>query len=325
MGRLAEFNRLCRLSFSHPVGPARRLTFALGALTERLFHGTELREYFQYRFYALPRRARRTYMTHASLRRVVALCNDPAVRPVFDDKALFHKAFAPLMGNDWLDAAEATCEQFSAFVHAHPAFFAKPRRGMFGSGARVCGPEAHRGPAQSGRLFDSLRADDYILEPLIVQHLALARFNPSSVNTVRVVTLLDADGQARVVAAALRLGRAGEAADNFHRRGIAAAIDAASGRVCSPGVDGEFHRFAVHPDSGQPIQGFAVPAWEQILSLARRAARVEPRARYVGWDVAVDEWGRPRLIEGNYAPDPDILQMPRRQGVWPEHERELRP
>ena len=53
----------------------------------------------------------------------------------------------------------------------------------------------------------------------------MARFNKSSVNTLRVTTLVCADGSVKVVTAVFRVGRQGKVADNFHHYGLAALID----------------------------------------------------------------------------------------------------
>jgi hypothetical protein len=53
-----------------------------------------------------------------------------------------------------------------------------------------------------------------------------------------------------------------------------------------------------HPNSGERIEGFALPSWKDAVNLAIAAHESFPRIAFVGWDVAFTENG-PTLIEGN--------------------------
>ena len=44
--------------------------------------------------------------------------------------------------------------------------------------------------------------------------------------------------------------------------------------------------------------GFAIPAWDDLLSLAEKLAKVVPEQKYVGWDFALTDNGW-ILVEGN--------------------------
>ena len=282
-------------------------------LWERLVFKTELQDYFQYEFYKLKSCERRQYMTFSKLRYTMQICNDSCKREIFDDKAIFNKVFAEYIQRDWLDVTDASYADFEAFATKHSSFFAKARSGMFGKNAgRVDTAEA-----RIEDLYKELKEKGCIAEELICQSSKLASFNPSSVNTFRVVTLLCAEGSPKVMAAVLRIGRKGKTADNFHHYGIAATIDVEKSIVNAPGIDREFKRYIVHPDSGEQIIGFNVPSWNSIVNLVTKAAKVIPEVRYVGWDVAVDKDGNTQLIEGNYGADPDVTQMPCRIGIWP--------
>jgi hypothetical protein len=88
-------------------------------------------------------------------------------------------------------------------------------------------------------------------------------------------------------------------ADNFAAGGLAAPVDLARGtlglarRRARPFVPVE-----EHPDSGHPIEGTAVPFWNEALDLAIDAHREFRDMASVGWDVAITESG-PVLVEGN--------------------------
>ena len=292
-------------------------------LWERLRYGTELQDYFQYEFFKLKNRERRSYMTFTKLRHTMQVCNDPSKRDIFDDKVLFNETFAAYIHRDWLDTTTASFDEFVRFVGDHPSFFAKARSGMFGKNAGKYDVAKDAIIEDKKAIYEELKSKGCLIEELIDQHADLARFNGSSVNTLRIVSLLCADGNPKVMAGVLRIGRAGKTADNFHHYGIAATIDVEKGIVNAPGIDREFKRYIVHPDSGEQIIGFNIPCWDKATELVRQAALVVPEVRYVGWDVAIDSEGNTQLIEGNYGADPDVTQMPCREGKWPAFRKEL--
>lgn len=250
------------------------------------------------------------------------VCNEPSKRKIFDDKALFNREFADYIARDWLDVTNASFEEYESFIAKHPSFFAKARAGMFG---KMAGKYSLDDKAfeQKESVYKYLKENGCIIEELVTQHPTLAQFNKTSVNTLRIVTLRCADGVPKVMAGVLRAGRAGKTADNFHHYGIAATIDIDTGVVNSPGIDRDYNRYILHPDSGAQIIGYKIPSWDKVVDIVSRAAVVVPEVRYVGWDVAIDVNGEVQLIEGNYGADPDVTQMPCRMGKWPLFKKKL--
>lgn len=323
MGRINTFNRLLKLSFQKPLPVLTRVGLMADICWERLRYGTEMQDYFQYEFYNLKSHERRKYMTFSKLRYTMRICNDPQKRNIFDDKALFNQQFGDYLYRDWLDVTTASFTQFQEFVDKYPVFFAKARSGMFGKNAGRYNADPHETYDRTKKIYERLKANGCIIEQMIDQHPLLEKFNRTSVNTLRVVTLRCADGNPKVMAGVLRIGRSGKTADNFHHYGIAATIDVDTGIVNSPGIDREFKRYIVHPDSGEQIIGFNIPSWEKVKDIVKRAAMVIPEVRYIGWDVAVDVNGNIQLIEGNYGADPDVTQMPCRMGKWSLFKKEI--
>lgn len=323
MSRIDTFNNLIKWSFPEQISTGKRVFLMADVLWERLVYKTEIQDYFQYEFYKLKNMERRKYMTFSKLRYTIQKCNDHTKRELFDDKVLFNETFSANLNRDWIDLTTSSFEEFEKFIEKHPAFFAKARNGMFGKNAGKYEVDNQGNLSVKKELFEELKKNGCIVEQLISQHYSLEKFNESSVNTLRIVTLLCADGKPRVMAGVLRIGRAGKTADNFHHYGIAATIDIDTGIVNSPGIDREFRRYIIHPDSGEQIIGFRIPSWEKAVQLVKDAAMQVPSVRYVGWDVAVDVAGQVLLIEGNYGADPDVTQMPAREGKWTLFEDEI--
>ena len=127
---------------------------------------------------------------------------------------------------------------------------------------------------------------------------------PGSANTVRIVTVTDADGPF-VLSAGHRFGRTTSApVDNFAAGGLLCGIDLATGAIGpgaslpAPGARGvRWH--TVHPDTGTPVAGQLVPGFPQLLDLLLATCRRHPYLAYVGWDVVVTDDG-PVVLEANY-------------------------
>ena len=126
----------------------------------------------------------------------------------------------------------------------------------------------------------------------------MAAWNQSSVNTVRVPTILTGKGF-HVLGCFMRTGRVGSIIDNAGGGGILAAVDDESGIVNSDGFseDGTFH--TNHPDSNLHYKGFQVPDWQGLLSIAEAAHRNMSNQRYIAYDFAHTDDGWV-MVEGNW-------------------------
>jgi hypothetical protein len=140
----------------------------------------------------------------------------------------------------------------------------------------------------------------FIIEPKVEQEQSISTLNSSSLNTIRVITFLDKANQARVLCAALRVGRRGVEVDNFSRGGLFIAVNINEG-VLEEGFFGTKIRsdfYQLHPDTRIPFRGFKIPFWQEVCQLACEAARVSPFCRSIGWDIAITPEG-PIILEGN--------------------------
>lgn len=207
--------------------------------------------------------------------------------------------------------------------------FVKPIRGRGGRGAErwdYGGRGRYRGLhselLSDAELLDRLRAESKqvprIVQPRLVNCDELNDINNGALSTVRIVTCLDESGRPEVVAAAARMAIGdNHRVDNFHAGGIASAIDLDTG-VLGPasnmGMNARLGWLDRHPDCGGAITGRKLPMWDETRRLAERAHRAFDDRVIVGWDIAVTPQG-PTLVEGNSAPDLDIIQRIRRSGL----------
>ncbi len=145
-------------------------------------------------------------------------------------------------------------------------------------------------------------AEGFLLEEHLTQHPALAALNASSVNTVRMWTVLTPSGW-QTIGAYLRVGRRGAQVDNNASGGIACPVDVRTGRVIDAFLPASPRESVPqHPDSGAALLGFQVPDWEAALQRAGDAVAAFPHMRIAGLDMAFTPEG-PALIELNVCPD----------------------
>lgn len=144
--------------------------------------------------------------------------------------------------------------------------------------------------------LQNIESSEYIIQDKVVQHEVLDAINPSCVNTIRFVTIVNKQGKAQIFAHFLRVGAGNAVKDNRATGGYAVNIledGTLSGRAIG-------HRDTIwkHPDTGVVFDGYKLPFWKEVVDLVCRAHEQMPEIKSIGWDVAITPDG-PILIEGN--------------------------
>ena len=312
MGKVRNFIEHLRhyTELSGQIGKSG-LGLALDVLYYRVFCGYNPEQYFRNEFYNFKREKCLTFLSIKNWKLLQQKCCDQEKRPLVDYKPLFNKNFSQFLKRDWVDMESCSKEDFLSFAEKHPESFCKVSDGLQGIGAEQL--DFRTQPAEA--FWDEHKGEKIILEELIQQHHEMAEFNPSTVNTLRVVTFVCEDGTVKLLGAALRTGRAGQIADNFHHHGIASTIDVDTGIVICTGIDNQFVRYVKHPDSGKAFPGFKIPHWDLVVEEVKKAALVVPEAHYIGWDIAVRE-DDICFVEGNTNAAVDVIEMPLKEGMW---------
>lgn len=150
-------------------------------------------------------------------------------------------------------------------------------------------------PASPGILKQMTMTGTYVLQKTVTQHPELSRLNPSSVNTVRLVTIHDGI-TAQNLAGFIRMGLENSLIDNITRGGVGCAIHA-DGTLWSEGLNGSV-RINHHPTSGVAFEGFRIPYYTEAIDLVRTMHLSFHCFFIIAWDIAITEDG-PVVIEGN--------------------------
>jgi len=137
-----------------------------------------------------------------------------------------------------------------------------------------------------------------IIQEFLMQHPFTAQFNPTSVNSFRMIVYRSPlDGRIEVLHTLLKAGGQGAYVDNIH----------AGGGLIGVGTDGRLNAYVCDQlgrrsaqvnglDLGQP---FTVPCFDELLRFTRRIAALIPHCHLTALDIMLDAAGRPRLIECN--------------------------
>lgn len=276
----------------------------LDVCTSTLIFGSALTDYFNYQFYDKNYHARSKFAVVRTQDRFYQLVNNPKYKQTFSVKPNFLREFSRFAGRDWILPDGKNFEAFCAFLDRHEEFMAKPVDGLGGGGIyKTSGTEEGDRRAFYERLIEKR----YYLEEVIVQCAQMAAFNPSSVNTIRVMTENIA-GNPRIFFSSVRVGNGQTVVDNFHSGGMSAVVDAETGIVTGPALDKAMNRFEKHPVTGVVFKGYQIPCWEETKEMVHTACLMHPEMTVIGWDVAVTDRG-PLLIEGNRRPGFDMVQM----------------
>lgn len=178
------------------------------------------------------------------------------------------------------------------------SFIVKPTRDT-GAGFNIqffSGPQDTEAMEKITGLY---KGDDYIIQKTVVQHPALAKFNDSSVNTIRLVTLALPSGT-HILSSVLRVGSPGSRVDNISQGGYQAVIrpDGTLDKLAYTHRGGQ-NQFVEETLSGIRFEGYQIPSWETLRDTALDLATRLPHLKLIGWDFSVDEHGDVVLIEFN--------------------------
>jgi alpha-L-glutamate ligase-like protein len=169
--------------------------------------------------------------------------------------------------------------------------------------------EAHASDIVAGAYSVGGRDDVVVVEERVRVDAVLGEVAYRGVPDVRVLVFRGVP-----VLAMLRLPtRRSDGRANLHLGGVGVGVDLASGRT-THAVVGR-HPVTEHPDLGRPLGGRVVPAWDDMLALAVRAADAVDLG-FVGVDVVLDARRGPLVLELNARPGLTI-QLANRRGLRP--------
>ena len=138
-----------------------------------------------------------------------------------------------------------------------------------------------------------------IAQSVVKQHHTLSAINDTSINTIRIMTLLF-NGEVKVLSSVLRMGVNGSKVDNASSGGIVVGINP-DGTLKDFAVNCKADIFYTHPN-GTNFAGVQLEGYDKAVELCKKLQnRFASVSKLISWDIAIDENGEPLLIEMNIA------------------------
>lgn len=269
-----------------------------------LFDNVGYMEYNFFHFIDKTPEQRKTYITFNDSQEIFRRLNERAYFDIFDNKLIFNEHFKKYLGREFIDAAHCSDEEFEKYLKGKKKIYCKPKDSCSGKGIyRSFDIDENTDTKQLHRFMID---NDLFCEDTIEQNKEMSKLNETSINTVRITTLLW-DNKSYFMYALLRCGLTGMQVDNVASGGIYTVLSK-DGKVVNPfWSDKTLKTYEKHPTNDFQLLGFEVPMFKQAVDMCLEAAFVEPHMKYIGWDVAITPNG-PVLVEGNQLPGYDMPQ-----------------
>lgn len=270
-------------------------------------YGAGYVDYDTIHFWDLNGKQRKTILTRGINDKYVKKLNNKEYWHYLNNKSEFNEKFSKFIQRSWISPVKGNKEKILDWLFNKDYIIAKPEAGSCGKGILKINVKDYELDLE--KLYEYLLENEIgLLEEVIVQAEEMNAIYPYAVNTIRVVTVLKENNEAKILAAAMRIGNEGRHVDNFNSDGLVIMVDIEKGKTKQIAVNKKGVGYISHPMTNTKIADIYIPRWNEIVDTVLEAAKIIPELRYVGWDVAITPEGV-TLIEGNQFPGHDIYQM----------------
>ncbi len=142
---------------------------------------------------------------------------------------------------------------------------------------------------------------NFIVQKVVHQHQRMSDLNPSSVNTIRILTYRSGM-EVLVPYTVIRIGRKGWDIDNETAGGISTRINA-DGTLAKYAFGAPGNDMIEKTDTGVILEGYRIPSYEKAVETVKGLHLQLPHFNLIGWDICIDTEGEPVLIEWNVWPE----------------------
>lgn len=165
--------------------------------------------------------------------------------------------------------------------------------------------------------------DNYIVQELVENQSDIKALNPSSLNTMRVMTYI-CENKIFCAPILLRMGCGTSHLDNAHAGGIFVAVnnDGTLGREAYSEY-GEKH--TKHPYTQIQFEGYQINGVDKVINCAIACHRKFPMLGMISWDLTINANGDVTLIEANmFGQSIWLAQIAHGRGVFEQNTEKMR-
>lgn len=197
--------------------------------------------------------------------------------------------FKPLLLNEVIDIIKK---------YDRPLLYKPSTNSEQGTGIRLISPDEFNNfivEVKTGQIFS--KNADFVLQVPVEQSSETLRFNPSSLNCMRITTF-NINNRISVGSRAIKCGPKNSVVDNIGsgKRGVIVGIHP-NGALNNFGFYGNGERTTSH--NGVEFEGQLITHFHLVEEAAVRLHEYVPTCKIIGWDIALDSRNQPVLIEGN--------------------------
>ncbi len=293
-------------------GKAALLSDALSSVFK---YNISILEYFQFRFFELTDQERKQWAGTGYMYEYQRRMNPMSERQLLENKPKFMREYTEFIKHDYatLESLRQDDRKVQELLKSPSGkLILKRSDGGSGKGIVLIKTEGLTKDLLIKKLVDS---GNDMVEEYVMQHRDLMSLSPSGLNTLRIITQLDENGDSIIIGCRLRISVRSHV-DNMAAGNIAASVDSQTGIVTSNAVYSDMTKppVAKHPVTGVKIKGFQIPYWQETIQMVKKAAEKNTLNRSIGWDVAITDTG-PELIEGNHDWCKLLWQLPAGKGL----------
>ncbi len=138
--------------------------------------------------------------------------------------------------------------------------------------------------------------ENFTIQSFVKQHKAMNLLNPTSLNTIRVISLL-INNEVKILKTISRIGSINGEVDNISQGGVACSIEN-NGQLSERGhlYNGDS---VLETETKVKLKGFKIPGYEKLTETIASLHSQIPHFKIISWDLALDNNGDFVLIEYN--------------------------
>lgn len=263
------------------------------------------RDYTLFELYRKSGRERDSFMTFRRFYRMIKHLDKNTFFSLID-KATMYNNYAEFIKRDWIVADEnSSKDDVIEFINSHNRVLVKPVSSEQGSGIYEVTKAENYGIEKV--LQDRLKGV-LLLEELCENCEELNAINSSSLNTLRIYTIVNKNNEVEILSTSLRCGCGDSIVDNWGSGGVGYLVDQETGVIVSPGLDKKGKKYIIHPGTNIVMPGIKIPRFNEACQLAKKIIEVNKKVVFAGLDFGILS-DRVELIEVNFPGGHDFLQV----------------
>ena len=300
--KISDFNKISKES------GISKINLSVDYIISTYIYGCCLKDYLTFDFYRKKYKDRKKYVVETD-GKLVNVFNSKATkkdRDIFDKKNIFNNTFKKFISRESIYCEEKNEEQIIEVINRFDEIIVKSTNLNGGKGIEVLSVNKIK---DLNKFAKKAKKEKKLIEERLKQHSAISRLNPTSINTVRIVTIKNEfNSDVNIIGCSIRIGKKDSFFDNLSQGAIAFPIDIEKGIVCGLGKDLKGNTYYTNDIGNVVMEGYQIPNWALLIKTVKEAANIVPNMRYIGWDVCIKDKSI-ELIEGNCYPGPRTYQL----------------